>query len=153
MWDKVLERRWAESDDEKRKEAAKLLDGAVICDVGHVSTSREGGLTFDVTKNGKLYRVVLGYNDCGLWVEWVGERGVPSEEDVLLARVSEFIDHQDYDAEPSVVGNPRDLTYTIKQGSELTLTIKEIKMLGLGHLFVEKVKPFDVLTGLMLRVP
>ena len=63
----------APPDDEASKALEKMI-GATIVDVGFVKTCKEGGLTFDFDKDGKKKRLVLGYNELGEWVEFLGER-------------------------------------------------------------------------------
>jgi len=60
------------SPNKERNDVAKALSqmiGATIVDAGFVGAS-EGGLTFDFVKksDGKRYRLVIGYNDLGEWV-------------------------------------------------------------------------------------
>ncbi len=62
---------WSGSCKERNDVAQALsqMIGATIVDAGFVGAS-EGGLTFDFVKksDGKKYRLVIGYNDLGEWV-------------------------------------------------------------------------------------
>jgi len=60
------------SPNKESNDVAKALSqmiGATIVDAGFVGAS-EGGLTFDFVKksDGKKYRLVIGYNDLGEWI-------------------------------------------------------------------------------------
>jgi len=63
------------SPNKESNDVAKALSqmiGATIVDAGFIGAS-EGGLTFDFIKksdagSGKKYRLVIGYNDLGEWV-------------------------------------------------------------------------------------
>ena len=60
------------SPSKERNDVAQALSqmiGATIVDAGFVGAS-EGGLTFDFVKksDGKKYRLVIGYNDLGEWI-------------------------------------------------------------------------------------
>lgn len=67
-----------------------FLHGKRIVRTGHV-LSKEGGWTIDYMDGPRLMRVVFNYNDLGLWIEWQGEVGKLSKEDILRDRLSEFL--------------------------------------------------------------
>lgn len=48
------------------------LVGATVLDVGFHPLMDEGGLTIDYSKDGEIRRIVLGYTELGLWVEYDG---------------------------------------------------------------------------------
>ena len=50
------------------------LIGATIQNVGFHPKAQEGGLTIDYSKDGEDRRIVLGFNELGLWREWEGAR-------------------------------------------------------------------------------
>ena len=60
--------------DDAASKALEQMIGYTIVNAGFVKTCKEGGLTFDFNKNGTKMRLVLGYNDLGEWVEFLGER-------------------------------------------------------------------------------
>jgi len=69
----------AESSDEISK-AVEQMVGSTVVDAGFVRDVQEGGLAFDFDKRGKVagsverMRLVIGYNDLGEWVEYLGAR-------------------------------------------------------------------------------
>lgn len=69
-------------DDERLFAALKDLEGAKVIDVGFVDNSKlehketEGGLAFDYIRNDRpKQRLVLGFNELGMWVIWQGQKG------------------------------------------------------------------------------
>lgn len=63
--------------DTKKLEDASIYDlkGATILNVGFHPDATEGGLTFDYIdgKDGEKKRMVIGFNDMGLWTEYLGD--------------------------------------------------------------------------------
>lgn len=53
----------------------KCLDGATIVTTGFLSEVPEGGFAIDYKAKGsnELRRIILGYTELGLWVEWEGK--------------------------------------------------------------------------------
>lgn len=49
------------------------LVGAKVIGVGFHPAAKEGGLTIDYEKKGVVKRMVLGYTDLGMWVDWFGK--------------------------------------------------------------------------------
>lgn len=66
--------RGTREDDKELSKALEEIIGAKIIDAGFIGDV-EGGLTFDVEKNGKIMRLVIGYTELGEWVEYFGRKG------------------------------------------------------------------------------
>lgn len=60
------------SDDEKCEGLDNLIGGQVV-DIGFMPWTQEGGMAIDYVKDGKTMRMIFGYTELGLWVEWQGE--------------------------------------------------------------------------------
>jgi len=55
--------------------ARALLKGGKILDIGNLLLSYgDNHLAIDFEKDDKIFRVVLGYNELGMWVEYSGEK-------------------------------------------------------------------------------
>jgi hypothetical protein len=63
-----------ESHDFKEQMRIKNeMIGAEIINIGHSHGSKEGGLAIDYKVGDKIKRVVFGYNDLGIWIDWAGD--------------------------------------------------------------------------------
>ncbi len=56
----------------------KLLNDSVS-DVGFVDHT-EGGLAFDYTLDGNEYRLILGFTELGMWLEYDGRKDITFDE-------------------------------------------------------------------------
>jgi hypothetical protein len=72
---------------EELQEALGDMLWSQIVEVGSIDEIRECGLYFDYKKGNKVYRVVLGYNDLGGWVEYHGKKSEFSLEKCLTASI------------------------------------------------------------------
>ena len=72
-----------------------MIDGK-ITNIGFHPKSPEGGLTIDFYKDGKPHRTVFGYNELGLWIQWQGIIGAPSDLDLLTKRIKCAIESDDW---------------------------------------------------------
>ena len=63
-------------DSDNFKEQMRIKNemiGSEIVNIGHSPGSQEGGLAIDYKKDGKVKRVVFGYTELGIWIDWTGE--------------------------------------------------------------------------------
>lgn len=108
------------------------LIGATIQDIGfHPEAKCEGGFTIDYTRNGKEKRVILGFNELGMWKQWEGEKGNPSPLDLLSKRITQAVASDEW-CDVSIEDDPLKLEYRFINMDDkvvLTLKLKEIKML------------------------
>lgn len=108
------------------------LIGATIQDIGfHPEAKCEGGFTIDYTQNGDEKRVIFGFNELGMWKQWEGKRGNPSDSDLLFKRIARIIDSDDW-CDITIQDDARKREYrfiNIDNDIVLTLNIKEIKLL------------------------
>lgn len=68
--------------------------GGTIVDIGFHPAVREGGMTIEYVKDGVRKRMVFGYTDLGLWVEWNGEVGSKTSKRASPARKTRTKDKQ-----------------------------------------------------------
>lgn len=114
------------------------LIGKTIIDVGFIKDVCEGGLAIDYEEKGKHKRVILGFTELGMWVDWDGELGVLSEDDVLWEKLLNFCNDFNWDFDKTILKeNARNLEYTIIGNVSLTLSIKDIKKIGYPDLMNE----------------
>jgi len=68
--------------DDSVSKALERLIGAKIVDIGFLNSLREGGLAIDYNNGvpGTVYRLVLGYNELGEWVELNAIHSINEEE-------------------------------------------------------------------------
>ena len=107
------------------------LIGATIQNVGfHPKAASEGGLTIDYIKDGVDQRIVLGFNELGLWREWEGQRNTPSKQDLLLQRISEIVESDDWSI-LDVIDDPKNRCYHFDAEGRrlLTLNLTDIMLL------------------------
>lgn len=81
------------------------LIGCKILDLGFHPDAREGGFTIDYEKNGEACRLVLAFNELGMWNEWHGKIESPSPLDLLKERVEKFVDSE-YFGLTTIVDDP-----------------------------------------------
>jgi hypothetical protein len=66
-----------ESEDsnyfKEQMQIKKEMIGSEIVNIGHSPGSSEGGLAIDYRIDGTIKRVVFGYTDLGIWIDWAGE--------------------------------------------------------------------------------
>jgi len=70
------------------------LHGASILNMGFHPDAREGGLTIDYLKDGEKKRIVLGFNELGMWPYWQGK--LETELDPwtkLQLKMTEFLEN------------------------------------------------------------
>jgi hypothetical protein len=114
------------SEDIKVLEALK---GKTIMDVGFIQEKAEGGLTLDYKDGEKIKRIVLGYNELGMWIVWQGVKGEINPEDKLKEKIinCENIGDEELD----MIDDPLKRCYRFMNGSKeiFCLTCSEIKLL------------------------
>jgi len=59
-----------------------FMEGCQVIKAGYLDQKQlkdldrtEGGFAIDYLRGNKAYRVVLGFNELGIWIEWKGEIG------------------------------------------------------------------------------
>jgi hypothetical protein len=72
---------------EKQDPDLSFLKGKQIINIGFINGKVEGGLAIDYIDDKENKRVVLGFNDLGMWKEWVGVVGKDSDEDKLKQKI------------------------------------------------------------------
>ena len=69
------------------------LVGSKIVNIGtfqeHVT---DNGFVIDYEKNNKIKRIVLGYNELGMWLHWKGDQNSPNHKDEVLAKLDKFFE-------------------------------------------------------------
>ena len=60
-------------DEKELEESFEHMQGAKIIEMGFIEEQSEGGLTIDYMKENKLYRIVIGFNELGMWQVWQGK--------------------------------------------------------------------------------
>jgi hypothetical protein len=118
FWDKDLYRRFDLDFSD--------LTSSTILDVGFHPDAREGGFGIDYKKDGKSYRIVLGFTELGMWRYWQGEIGQPSKRDKIKGRIKEFIENCTID---EIRDDPLRLRYVfVSDGRDaLSLSVRELK--------------------------
>jgi len=121
-----------------------FLHGKRIVRTGYTA-SKEGGWTIDYMDGNVLKRVVFNYNDLGLWIQWRGEVGKLSKEDILRDKLSEFLNNIG-DNNYVVDMNGNKLVFLDKDDKPVfTMSEEEVKMVGIEEQirnFPEKVIDF-----------
>lgn len=128
------------------------LIGGKILHVGFHLKAREGGLTIDYEKDEVEKRVVFGFNELGIWKEWEGVKGSPSELDLLLFKIEEAIDKDSWCYIDKLEEDPlkRCFRFITDNGQDiLDLNVGEIKLLSksIRNLFKEPKKNLDEIIG------
>jgi hypothetical protein len=112
-----------------------FLEGKKIVGTGFVRGVKvEGGLAFDYQEGKTVKRVVLGFTDLGMWIEWHGVVGKDNPEDVLRRKVCAVWDSM-CDQKVVIIDKPleRRFSFVGKKGKELlSLSVTELKMMGSG---------------------
>jgi len=146
---------------ENGKSGMAVLDdlaGSTIVKAGLVDYSRldsqiEGGFVIDYRKDGVVSRVVLGFTELGMWVDWNGVKGQKNERDLLFDRMLSFYRsylEDDFGADVwSINDKPLERRYSfVKNGHEyLSLSIKELREMGMARLFGQMERDIGEITS------
>ena len=119
------------------------LKGAIITNIGMLDPSQladiiEGGLTIDYTKDGADKRIILGFNELGMWVDWQCIKGRQSEKDVLLEKMAPFMKaYIGHENKVTIRGNAIKLNYVFDvNGVKLEMTLRDLKQIeNIAELF------------------
>ena len=121
------------------------LVGAEVIETGLMDSSQlddrvEGGFIIDYRKDGIVKRIVLGFTELGMWVEWHGEKGKKNARDLLFERMGPFIkeleielvDGDDFATEWTLVEKPLHHKFALaKRDTEyLELGVSDLKIIG-----------------------
>ena len=63
-------------------ESFEHMLGSKVIDIGFIEEQSEGGLTIDYMKDDKKYRLVIGFNELGMWQVWQGKGLIDEKEEV-----------------------------------------------------------------------
>jgi hypothetical protein len=113
------------------QQALKDLKGKTIADIGFSKDLKvEGGLIIDYwegkTCESEIKRMVLGFTDLGLWVEWHGKKGVETPANILKKKVAAVLEVIGWDPRKvQLVDKP------LERGFSLQYKKKEVLFLGL----------------------
>ena len=135
----------------KDSEVFDFLRGKRIIQVGFLSRESlpegydECNFAIDYEDGIEERRVILGYNDLGLWKAWDGEVGVASESDILREKLSDVWDRLCDDT--YIKGDPLTLRYCFFNDSEgeiISLSIRDFKLMSndLGSVGVDIFRHF-----------
>ena len=108
------------------------LEGKKIIKAGYITGSERGGLAFDYQDGKKIKRLVLGFNDLGIWVNWHGEKGKVNSEDVLKKKICNVWDDL-ATHKITIVDKPLEHCYSfINENKEelLSLSIVDLKTMN-----------------------
>ena len=88
MTEQKLAERYQKMTEQKELETALAeMIGVTIITVGFIKEIAECGMYFDYNKDDQNYRLVLGYNELGGWIEYKGKLADFSLEKCLTARI------------------------------------------------------------------
>lgn len=129
-WNKKLYKRVGGVGGPVQEMDFSYLLGAIIQDVGFHPDVSEGGLTIDFLKGGKKRRVIFGFNELGIWKQWEGEIENPSKQDLLLEKIEETVQSDDW-CLVDIEDDPKQRCYHFKSENKelLCLNISNIKVL------------------------
>ncbi len=125
-----MEKYWEGKLNDRGEDFSNLI-GAEIVQVGFHPQVREGGLTIEYLKDGQKNRLVLGYNELGLWKEWEGAEK-PSSRDELMLQIKGLIESGVWDSVEYIQDDPlsRCFRFISYDGEEvLKLGISQLKEL------------------------
>jgi len=125
-----MEKYWEGKLNDRGEDFSNLI-GAEIIQVGFHPLVREGGLTIEYLKGGQKHRLVLGYNDLGLWKEWEGAEK-PSIKDNLMLQIKGLLESGAWDEIQWIEDDPLSRCYRFMSydGEEvLKLDISQLKEL------------------------
>jgi hypothetical protein len=131
------------------------LKGKQILDIGFLDSVREGGLTIDYSDQNKEKRMILGFNELGMWLHWNGEKGTLNQEDIIQTKLEKFLENFDWNFKTTTLKDSAlKLTYCINGNVNLCLTIKELKVIGIKQPeivseFSKKEKDLEKIVGLL----
>lgn len=72
------------------------LIGCQISDIGLLTEdSPEGGLAIDYIQDNQEKRIILGFTELGMWVDWQGEKGKLNDIDILSNELKNMFETYD----------------------------------------------------------
>jgi hypothetical protein len=107
------------------------LKGKTILNIGFIKEPVEGGLTIDYKDGKKIKRIVLGFNELGMWTAWQGFKGKGNPEDLLKGKIKKVIENEILGDEIKIIDDPlkRCYRFTRRKKELLVLTLSEIKIM------------------------
>jgi hypothetical protein len=129
-WNGILE----ENFEEDLKGLAELK-GKTIISIGFIRDIErvEGGLAIDYKDGNKTKRIVLGFNELGMWTAWQGFKGKQNLEDLLKEKIKKVVESTDVISNKCVkiIDDPLKRCYRIisRKKELLVLTLSEIKIM------------------------
>jgi hypothetical protein len=138
-WDGVLEEKFEED-----LTGLAELKGKTIIKIGWIRERVEGGLAIDYKDEEdsgfltglpyKIKRIVLGFNDLGMWTAWQGFKGKQNLEDLLKKKIKKVVESKDtvvLDSSVKIIDDPLKRCYriTYRKKELLVLTLSEIKIM------------------------
>ena len=110
------------------------LKGKIITDIGFIQGCAEAGLTIDYKDGDKIKRIVLGFNDMGMWTAWQGFKGKQNLEDLLKEKIKKVVESGDatlLNDSVKIIDDPLKRCYRIVRRKKelLVITLSEIKIM------------------------
>jgi hypothetical protein len=125
-------------DYDKELTGIRDLIGHKIIDIGLIKANVEGGLTIDYADGDKIKRIVLGFTELGMWVDWHGVKGRLNYLDILSFNVQQL--YNDYNDILYSDELANDNEYSISDfceitGNDLVFHVEYLDMANLMHKF------------------